>query len=202
MAQDLPNRRFSPDDAQAIIKRAIERSSSSGSVPLSDLAETAKELGIDPADLAAAIEEHEAASEVEAARDRWRKWRKRKFFQHLRAYAIVNAALMIFSILGGEAWFLFPMVGWGIGLAFDFAGAFYPSDRDVEKGTMSALKQMRREREKNNIAAPKREYQPARPEPFDGTNAKRPSDKTFTVNFEKGKIIITKGDKRIEIGEK
>ncbi|GAB1430586.1 hypothetical protein MASR2M18_14190 [Ignavibacteria bacterium] len=202
MAQDYPNKRFSSEAAQAIIKRALERTSSSGDVAFNDLAETAKELGIDPANLAAAIEEQEAVSELEGARNRWRIWRKRKFYQHLRAYIIVNSALTIFSLLGQEVWFLFPLIGWGIGLTFDFFAAFYPNDRDIERGTMAALKQIRKERERNNISFSQRDYQTARPEPFDGTNAKRQTDKTFTVNFEKGKIIIFKGDKRIEIGEK
>lgn len=191
--------RFSSDDAQAIIKRAIERSSSAGSVAFTDLAETAKELGIDPGDLAAAIEEHEAAREVEEARNRWRRWRKKKFNQHLRSYVIVNAALMIFSLLSEEAWFLFPLIGWGIGLAFDFAATFYPSDRDIERGTMSALKQMRKEQQNSSMP---RNYQQSRTESTAGTAPKPPADKTFTVNFDKGKIVITKGDKKIEIGDK
>lgn len=202
MAQEeYPKMRFSSDDAQAIIKRAIERSSSAGSVAFTDLAETAKELGIDAGDLAAAIEEHEAMREVEEARNRWRRWRKKKFNQHLRSYIIVNAALMIFSILSGGAWFLFPLVGWGIGLAFDFAATYYPSDRDIERGTMSALKRMRKERQ-NVQPESVRNYTRSRPENQDYTAPKPPTEKTFTVNFDKGKIVITKGDKKIEIGDK
>ncbi len=202
MAQFYPNKKFSADEAQAIIKRALERASSSGTIAFNELAETAKELGIEADDLAAAIEENEAVSEVEEARNRWQRWRKQKFYRHLRAYCIVNGALAIISIINQSGAFLFPLVGWGIGLAFDYSGTFFPKDRDIERGTMSALKRIRSEKERNSVTMPDYNYRPARPEPFDGTNAKRTDEKTFTVNFDKGKIIITKGDKRIEIGEK
>jgi hypothetical protein len=49
-----------------------------------------------------------------------RKWRN--FFQHLGPYVVVIGALAIINLLTSPSypWFLFPALGWGIGLAIHF----------------------------------------------------------------------------------
>ena len=49
---------------------------------------------------------------------------KRSFMAHLASCAIVNAALAaIWALTGaGYPWFLWPLLGWGIGLAFHGVG--------------------------------------------------------------------------------
>src|SRR5512134_1425890 len=45
----------------------------------------------------------------------------RKFLSHLSTYVVVIGALFLINLLTsglGEPWFLFPAIGWGIGLAF------------------------------------------------------------------------------------
>jgi hypothetical protein len=52
---------------------------------------------------------------------------KKGFFSHLASYCIVNAALFLlwrFATGAGYPWFLWPLAGWGIGLAFHFVGVF------------------------------------------------------------------------------
>jgi hypothetical protein len=49
------------------------------------------------------------------------------FYSHLTAYIIVNGFLIAIYILtsfGYYPWFVWPMLGWGIGLAFHFASVF------------------------------------------------------------------------------
>ena len=46
---------------------------------------------------------------------------KKEFFTHLAAYVIVNAGLILIYAMttwGGYPWFIWPLFGWGIGLAF------------------------------------------------------------------------------------
>ena len=56
----------------------------------------------------------------------WRKLKlreaKRGFIAHLTAYIAVNTALTIFNLLATseDIWFYYPLIFWGIGLAFHF----------------------------------------------------------------------------------
>jgi 2TM domain len=51
---------------------------------------------------------------------------KKDFYQHLMSYAIVNLFLFALNIITSPSylWFVFPMLGWGIGLAFHYVGVF------------------------------------------------------------------------------
>jgi len=53
------------------------------------------------------------------------------FLSHLAAYIVVNAALaLIWSVKGGGyPWFVWPLGGWGIGIAFHFLGVYVLSSR-------------------------------------------------------------------------
>ena len=60
--------------------------------------------------------------------------RRRVFFMHAAVWAATNAFLVVVWALvgGGFPWFLFPLLGWGIGLVAHGAAAFLMSDpRDV-----------------------------------------------------------------------
>ena len=63
---------------------------------------------------------------------------KRGFFSHLIVYVCVNIFLIIvwaFPAGGGFPWFLFPLVGWGIGLLFHGLGVFV-FDRKTNKAAI------------------------------------------------------------------
>ncbi len=120
-------RRFSPDEVNAILRRALDRQGNggAGSVSYTDLLDTARELGIDPARLEEALQEQEEVGAIEAAREAYKKQKKQKFVEHLRSYIIVNAILIAIDVMtGGPNWFFWPLFGWGIDLAFDAVGRF------------------------------------------------------------------------------
>jgi hypothetical protein len=57
------------------------------------------------------------------ARKRVKK--KKGFYNHLKAYIIVNAAFSLITLFSGEPFGWFPIIiFWGIGLAFHYAGVF------------------------------------------------------------------------------
>jgi hypothetical protein len=180
MMQENTPRSYTPEEVNAILRRAVEKKTVAGQVTHDELVETARELGIDPAQLVAAAAEQMTVGVYEAAREEWKAQRKQKFFQHLRSYLIVNAFLFILSVTNGEAWFLWPLLGWGIGLAFDISDAFWPKEKQIERGTRALL------RRKERIAARK--------------NPRGSGRKAGLTIESNGRITIEKGDKFIRIG--
>ena len=75
---------------------------------------------------------------------------KKVFFSHLAAYIVVNAGLILIWTItsgGGYPWFVWPLGGWGMGIAFHFLAVFVlPShqggwqQREIKK-EMERLKQ-------------------------------------------------------------
>lgn len=73
----------------------------------------------------------------------WEIAQKRAGFKsHLLSYIIVNAFFWVLWYFTGEdhdnneyfPWPVWPMLGWGIGLAFHYAGAYiFPKANSVEK---------------------------------------------------------------------
>src|ERR1041384_6513360 len=96
-------RRFSPDEVNAILRRALDRqgNSGAGSVSYTDLLDTARDLGIDPARLEEALQEQEEGGAIEAAREAYKKHKTQKFKEHLRSYIIVNAILIAIDVMTG-----------------------------------------------------------------------------------------------------
>jgi hypothetical protein len=50
------------------------------------------------------------------------------FYSHLAAFVVVNAALILVNLLfsPGALWFVWPLLGWGIGLLSHAAGVYRP----------------------------------------------------------------------------
>jgi hypothetical protein len=80
--------------------------------------------------------------ETEKDKELWKIAKKRVGFKrHLATYIVIN--LMFWAIWfisdykngnTGFPWPIFPMIGWGIGLTFNFLGAYVFSDKlSVEK---------------------------------------------------------------------
>jgi len=129
-------RRYSPGEVSAIVKRALTGAADGAeSVTYEELAETAREMGVSAERLHAAIRAQEEEGRMEDARDRVRLRRRQEFFQHLRAYCIVNGALFLLNLAAtglSPMWVVFPLIGWGIGLAFHASSAFYPDPGHID----------------------------------------------------------------------
>ena len=65
-------------------------------------------------------------TEEEFLRAKKRVKAKKSFYQHLMSYAIVNLFLLVLNLLTspGTLWFVYPLLGWGLGLAFHYVDVF------------------------------------------------------------------------------
>jgi hypothetical protein len=134
---------YRAEEVESILRRALRRKRDSGEITSCELAETARDLGISKTELRRAIAEERRFGEFEAAKEQWITGRKRKLYSHLRAYLIVNAFLFCVSVIDGEMWFVYPLLGWGMAVAFHAATVFNPEPRHVERGARSVLKRRR-----------------------------------------------------------
>lgn len=146
-------RTYTSEEVSAIVRRALSHTGGSDSVSYEELEEIARQSGIPKSRLDAAIREEETEGQLERARELWRRRRKQHFFGHLRAYLIVNGVLVLMCFAttgfrGGYFWAIWPILGWGIGLAFDASNAFYPKDSEVERGARKILAREKRLRAK------------------------------------------------------
>ena len=132
---------YTVEEVESILRRALKRRRDTGEITYAELAETARELGISGGELEHAIREQAQRGTFEAACEEWKTRRKRKFYEHLRAYLIVNGFLFLLDVLAtGGTWFYYCLLGWGIGLAFDASSAFNPNPAEVEKGAQRILR--------------------------------------------------------------
>jgi hypothetical protein len=131
---EFSSKQYSKDEVDRIIRRALKLKKED-SISHQELMDTAREFGIDPQTLEAAIEEDKEVFEKERVRKTRLLRRKARFYRHLWSYIIViGALLMINSITPGPWWFQWPALGWGIGLAFNFKAAYFPVQKDMANG--------------------------------------------------------------------
>lgn len=183
MTPDSTSRRFTPEEVQAILRRAVERQGAGATSMMSygDLMETGRELGIDPAVLEAAMSELDSTGAIDEAREQFKAQKKQKFYEHLRSYVIINLMLFLLDyFVSGGTWFFWVLFGWGIGVLFDASDTFFPKDRDIERGARRIMEREARQRRR--------------------AKAQTDGKKSFTIDAKDGRLIIEKGDKRIEIG--
>ncbi|MDB4264995.1 2TM domain-containing protein [bacterium] len=128
---ELSSKQYSKDEVDRIIRRAL-KFKKVDLVNHQELVDTAREFGIDPQTLEAAIEkEQESFAKEKARRTRLRR-RKARFHRHLWSYIIVIGGLLLINIVTpGPWWFQWPALGWGIGLAFNFKAAYFPVQKDT-----------------------------------------------------------------------
>ncbi len=144
-----PNRRYTDEEVTEIFRRALARGGHKDTISHSELIEIARSSGISPEQLQSAIDEEASEGELEAAKEQWRQRQRREFCSHLTSYCIVNGFLLMVNLLTsrGYIWVIWPMMGWGIGLAFHYVNAFFVAEEKVERGARRLLRKKRRRME-------------------------------------------------------
>ncbi len=186
----MEHNKYTSEQMELILKNAIKKQGAKGNISHEDLVATARELGIDENDLQSAIEEYlEGISPLEEAKLEWRKQKRRKFYEHLQTYLIINGMFAGICYYSGADWYIWSVMGWGVGLAFDAFASLFPSDSDVEKGAKKILKKRTLTSAFDTIKSV-------------GKVKVKAGGKDFNIDISSGKIIIEHGDKRIEFGGK
>src|SRR5262245_21371589 len=123
---DSLSRHYTSEEVNRIIRQALTLQRTDA-ITHQELVEIARELGISPGTIEAAIEQERQEREKETARTVWAGRRKASFQRHLWSFVIVNWALFLINVLTpGPWWFQWSLVGWGIGLASHGKGAYFP----------------------------------------------------------------------------
>jgi|GEM_PF-301910 hypothetical protein len=150
---------YTSEEAEEILTRAA-RQRSHGQVSHARLLAMAEELGITPEEVAAAVAETEAKREDETLRREFIQERRASFWPHLVPFLLVNLMLLVINLLTSprHLWFLYSLMGWGIGLASHAAHALPTKGATFEQEFAEwKRKRAQREQRKSRRASKKAE---------------------------------------------
>lgn len=114
-----PTRRFDDTEADAILRRVIDRQRPRGALDRNDLVETARQLGIASDEVDDAIAEHDEQSAIDAEVAAWRAQHLGALRTQAIAFGVTSAGLLALAaaLSGVAAWVLvWPLLGWAVGL--------------------------------------------------------------------------------------
>ncbi len=140
----MPDRQYTDEEVRAIIDRALASEPERG-ISHEQLLAIGADVGISRNAIEDAAREVSGARQLALARERIIRRRRKRFASHAWAYAIVNVFLFVVNYLTtpGEWWVLFPVLTWGMGLAFH---ARADLSKDVsERRLARELERMQRE---------------------------------------------------------
>lgn len=140
------NRRYSQEEAGRILRRALERKETralADEFSHDELVETAKEVGIEPAQLQQAIAEEEAERAGREEIAAWKARRRGAFKGAVTSYLMIN--VMLFAIdwfTAGGPWFFWVAIPWGIALLLGASRL----GRDPSAEEIARMEERRRQR--------------------------------------------------------
>jgi hypothetical protein len=141
-------RRYSDEEVRAILDRALKGDGGdAGGLSHADLLAIGEQVGVPPEAMSRAADEMLQAKLDTAAKRAVASRRKRWLAAHSVVFAVINGLLFAVNALTtpGEWWVLFPVVIWGLALAFhgSLALGVQPSARTLEQARRR-LEQSRR----------------------------------------------------------
>ena len=119
----MEQKRYSEEDTRRILQEALEYQSNDREFSHDQLREMAEELGISQESLAVAEQKWLGEKKVDEEKYEFEQYRRQQFSYHIMSYGIVITFLFFINILTspGHFWFLYPLLGWGMAVAFQFA---------------------------------------------------------------------------------
>jgi hypothetical protein len=110
---------YRQDEVQQILNIAIARQTTTEELSRSQLIEIAEEMGISLPELHEAETAWLQQRQVDQERYLFDQYRRTRFRHRVTRYAIVNASLIILNVVtvGHLSWALYPLLGWGAGVA-------------------------------------------------------------------------------------
>lgn len=134
MNQDTPEPTNSPklvlkndDDVEEILRLAVRKAGAGTDSDLrARLKQSAEELNISDEELRQAELDYIKKLEEKEDFDSRRKQKVNEFLGHLTSYVAVNIFLVTLDLVhdGQLGWSIYPLLGWGIGLAMHFVRVF------------------------------------------------------------------------------
>jgi hypothetical protein len=158
----MTEQRYSRQDVDAILGRALEREHRPDELTHDELVEAAREVGVTPEAIERAATEvmAERRDREELSAARVREWRE--FFAHLIPFVLVNALLITINFFTGPfPWALFPLFGWGIGLASHLYAVAVPDPEKLARRRARQQERERRRQTKRQLKAGAKEFEHA-----------------------------------------
>ncbi len=118
----------SDDDIEHILRIAVSKAGVGDDLTLrSRLMATASELGLTDEQVRLAEKEWKKRKQDEMEMAEFTEQQRASFWSHYASYVIVNLGLVSFDFWGDGrlGWAFWPVLGWGIGLAFHAVGTFF-----------------------------------------------------------------------------
>lgn len=148
------DRRYTQEEVDAILKRALERDRTAlpaDAVSHSDLLDTAREVGIGPEQVEAAIVEVKREQQALAVRQAWIERRRAALSRTAITWAVVSALCFLVSFLTtGGMWWLWVAGPWGAALLLSYMRLSQgPSERDLRR----TERRLQREQRKAELEA-------------------------------------------------
>jgi len=113
------------EDVDEILKLALRKQGRDDFGLRARLESAAQELGISAQELTEAEEEYSFAKKDRFEFLEFRRRQVREFREHFFAYIIINTLLVAINLMtaGTVDWAIWPILGWGVGLAFHAWGS-------------------------------------------------------------------------------
>jgi len=161
---------FTQEEVNSILSRAVERQSpSAGGLTYEELLDTARQAGISVEAIDAAASEVESGRSVSREDEHVRTELAARTWRERRAFAIhLTVYVMVMALLGAAnwqtwnegdkvLWILYPLLGWGIGLAAHFTrvayGRVFPDPRAEERIRLELRKREEKRRRRESRGA-------------------------------------------------
>jgi len=125
---------YTQEDGEEVLRRAIAIDAMESHAK-DVVRRTAEELGVSPEAVAQAEREYFLERRKQTEVKEFLKHQRASFFSHLGSYLIVNAFLVFIDVVRDHSlsWAYYPLLGWGVGLAFHAMSTFNTRGEDFQE---------------------------------------------------------------------
>jgi hypothetical protein len=126
----------SDDDIEAILKIAVSQAGAlEGRTLRERLMAGAEELGLTPEQVAVAEAQWARQEREKRELAEFRLHQRKGFWSHFASYVVVNSFLVAVNFMTDHRvdWAWWPILGWGIGIAFSAIATFFPKSESFQE---------------------------------------------------------------------
>ena len=126
---------YEEEEAEQILRLAASLTLPASAMSRERLLATAAELGIEPEAVEMAERQLAAQGAELADRAEFDALQRRDFYGHLLSYVLVNMFLVVINLVTVPSyfWAIWPILGWGLGLAFHGVETFFRNSESYRK---------------------------------------------------------------------